>query len=129
MATYYVRADGSATKANATGPAADPSKCMSLATWLESAFAPADVVVFSELGGDFTAPVIHKAAAPLRCGESYRGNAAARPGKGKPGAKIASCSVVTPAGEVYALAIEASRDAAGRWSNCAMNITDARGGH
>lgn len=54
MATFYLRADGSATKANATGPASDATKCMSVATHNASTFAAGDQILLSSQGGDFT---------------------------------------------------------------------------
>lgn len=53
-ATFYVRADGSATKSLATGPASDPAKCMSMTTCSASAFSGGDIVYFSGLGGAYT---------------------------------------------------------------------------
>ncbi len=50
---YYVRADGTASKDDATGPPSDPSKAMSLATFNASNFAPGDRIGFSDQGGDF----------------------------------------------------------------------------
>ena len=50
---YYVRADGTASKDNATGPPSDPSKAMSLETFNTSRFAPGDRIGFSDQGGDF----------------------------------------------------------------------------
>lgn len=54
MSTYYVRADGTATKVNAVGPATDSTKCMSLTTFNASTFAAADTVNFSALGGAYS---------------------------------------------------------------------------
>lgn len=53
--TYYMRADGTApNKAAATGPASDPSKCMSLATHVTQTFSPDDVIYISNQGGNFS---------------------------------------------------------------------------
>lgn len=50
---YYVRADGTASKDDATGPPSAPSKAMSLETFNASRFAPGDRIGFSDQGGDF----------------------------------------------------------------------------
>lgn len=50
-ATFYVRADGTATKANAVGPETDATKCMTLATHNLATFAAGDIIVVSGLGG------------------------------------------------------------------------------
>jgi hypothetical protein len=55
MATYYVRADGSATKVNAIGPTTNAAACMSLGTFNAATYAAGDVVYFSAQGGEFTA--------------------------------------------------------------------------
>jgi hypothetical protein len=51
--TYYVRADGSATKANAIGPRTSASACMSMATHNANAatFAPGDFINICDDGG------------------------------------------------------------------------------
>ena len=48
----YVRADGTGSKDDATGPPDDPSKAMSLTTFNASNFAPGDCIGFSDQGGD-----------------------------------------------------------------------------
>lgn len=48
----YVRADGTASKDDATGLPDDPSKAMSLTTFNASNFAPGDRISFSDQGGD-----------------------------------------------------------------------------
>ena len=50
---YYVQADGTASKDDATGPPSDHSKAMSLETFNASRFAPGDRIGFSDQGGDF----------------------------------------------------------------------------
>lgn len=52
-ATYYVRADGTAAKASATGPETDAAACMSMATHNASTFSADDVIVISGLGGEY----------------------------------------------------------------------------
>ena len=52
MATKYVRADGSATWANAVGPESSASDCCNLAT-AETSPSPGDTVWISGLGGEF----------------------------------------------------------------------------
>ena len=54
MAIYYVRADCSATKVNAIGPATDATKCMSVTTFNASTFAAGDTINFSALGGTYS---------------------------------------------------------------------------
>jgi hypothetical protein len=54
MAIYYVRADGSATKVNAIGPATDATKCMSVTTFNASTFAAGDTINFSAQGGTYS---------------------------------------------------------------------------
>jgi len=53
-ATYYVRADGTATKLNAVGPTADSTACMSLVTYTASTFLSGDSIYFSDKGGNYT---------------------------------------------------------------------------
>lgn len=55
---YYVRADGTAGKDDATGPPSDPSKAMSLETFNASSFAPGDRIGFSDQGGDFQGQLV-----------------------------------------------------------------------
>ncbi len=55
MASYYVRADGSATKANAIGPASNAAACMSVTTFNAGGFSAGDTVLFSSQGGDYSA--------------------------------------------------------------------------
>ncbi len=50
---YYVRADGTASKDDATGPPGSPSRAMSLETFNASRFEPGDRIGFSDQGGDF----------------------------------------------------------------------------
>lgn len=50
---YYVRADGTAGKDEATGPPDTPSRTMSLETFNASRFEPGDRIGFSDQGGDF----------------------------------------------------------------------------
>ena len=50
---YYVRADGTASKDDATGPPGSPSRAMSLETFNASSFEPGDRIGFSDQGGDF----------------------------------------------------------------------------
>jgi hypothetical protein len=53
-ATYFMRADGTATsKATAIGPASDKSKCMNVATHNSQTFSPGDIIKLSHEGGDF----------------------------------------------------------------------------
>jgi hypothetical protein len=55
MATYYMRADGSAAnKAAATGPTTDASKCMNVTVHNSQSFAAGDTIIMSDAGGDFT---------------------------------------------------------------------------
>ena len=70
MATYYMRADGTATKANAIGPESDYTKCMSASTHTySSTFSPGDNIIVSGLGGDFrekiTPPSAGSAGLPI----------------------------------------------------------------
>lgn len=52
MATYYIRADGSAAnKAAATGPTTDATKCMSSTTHNAETFAAGDQILLSDKGG------------------------------------------------------------------------------
>lgn len=48
--TYYVRADGTATKVNAVGPTTDSTVCMSMATFNSSTFSAGDTIYFSDKG-------------------------------------------------------------------------------
>ncbi|MGA2160337.1 MAG: right-handed parallel beta-helix repeat-containing protein [Dehalococcoidia bacterium] len=68
-ATYYVRADGSATKANAIGPASTASDCMSLATFNLNSFSNGDIINFSAQGGAYTTATM----IPLSGGSSPSG--------------------------------------------------------
>ena len=55
MATYYVRADGTAAnKAAATGPSTNPALCMSMATHNSSVFSPGDIILISGKGGAYS---------------------------------------------------------------------------
>ena len=55
---YYVRADGTASKDDATGPPGSPSRAMSLETFNASRFEPGDRIGFSDQGGDFQGHLI-----------------------------------------------------------------------
>jgi hypothetical protein len=50
-AAYYIRADGSATKDNATGPSTDPTKCMTVTTHNAATFNVGDTVFCDSSGG------------------------------------------------------------------------------
>lgn len=59
MATYYMRADGTAAnKAAATGPATDASACMNVSVHNGETFSAGDVIVVSHRGGVYRATVI-----------------------------------------------------------------------
>ncbi len=58
MTTYYIRADGTASKANAVGPASDSTACMSVATHNAASFDGGDVILLSDQGGDFTSRIL-----------------------------------------------------------------------
>ena len=51
MATYYVRADGTASAVNAVGPRTSASDCMSLATCNSTAYSPGDLIYICDDGG------------------------------------------------------------------------------
>lgn len=52
MATYCLRNDGTAlTRASATGPISDPSKCMNVSVHNAEAFSSGDVIVIGNQGG------------------------------------------------------------------------------
>ena len=61
---FYVRADGTAAKADATGPTSDVSACMSMATCSAEAqnFNEGDTVNFSGLGGDYAERLVGRSA-------------------------------------------------------------------
>jgi hypothetical protein len=52
-ATYYVRADGAATKVNAIGPDTSTTTSMSMATFNAATFAAGDTIYFSDKGGTY----------------------------------------------------------------------------
>lgn len=58
MTTYYVRNDGTATKAQALGPTSDAAACMSVATFNAASFDPGDEIRFSGLGGPITSSIL-----------------------------------------------------------------------
>lgn len=54
MATYYLRADGTAAnKAAATGPISDPSKCMTFAVHNAQTYSAGDIIYGDNSGGNF----------------------------------------------------------------------------
>lgn len=58
MATYYMRADGTAAdKAAAVGPATDPTKCMNVTVHNAETFS-ADTIVVSDAGGIYRAKIV-----------------------------------------------------------------------
>jgi len=58
---YWVRADGTATKANAIGPDSLKSKTMSMATFNQSSFSAGDRVYISASGGKYTTGLCNNA--------------------------------------------------------------------
>jgi len=53
--TYYTRADGTALKAAALGPASDTTKCMSPAAAFSATYTAGSTIVVSSRGGDISA--------------------------------------------------------------------------
>ena len=59
MATYYMRADGTAAnKAAATGPATDASKCMNITVHNAESFSSGDSIIVSDAGGIYRAKLV-----------------------------------------------------------------------
>lgn len=72
MATYYMRADGTAAnKAAATGPTSSAAACMSMATHNAETLAAGDTIILSDVGGDYvntilTPPTTGSSGSPIR---------------------------------------------------------------
>ena len=76
MATYYMRADGSAAnRFEAPGPTTDPTKCMCMSNYDLQGYDVGDIIIISQLGGT-TWDTYFRTRAP---GVIYR----AAPGEGK----------------------------------------------
>lgn len=59
MATYYMRADGSAAnKAAATGPTSSASACMNISVHNGETFSAGDTIVISDAGGNYVAELL-----------------------------------------------------------------------
>lgn len=110
MATYYMRADGTAANvAAATGPATDASKCMSVAVQNAGTFG-ADTVLMSSRGGDFTSLVNTRAN-----GMTYR-NVPGETPTIRQSTKVAAGSTWTDVGGgVYSIAIASITNPSGCW--------------
>lgn len=57
--TYYMRADGSAAnKAAAIGPTSDPTACMNTTVHNAQTFSAGDIILLSDLGGNYTTNLV-----------------------------------------------------------------------
>ncbi|MEI8174717.1 MAG: hypothetical protein WCG28_02080, partial [bacterium] len=57
-ATYYVRADGTATKANAIGPDTSTTTTMSMVAFNAATFSTGDTIYFSDKGGNYSTGMV-----------------------------------------------------------------------
>jgi hypothetical protein len=109
---YYVRADGTATKANATGPASNQAACMSVATFNAAwgTFSSGDTIYFSDQGGDYTtdSPLARDDGLTIR-------NAPGETPVIRRSTKLAAGTSWTLSGSVYYTSVASIPDPTGCW--------------